>query len=215
MLLSESHQFIFVHIPKVAGVSIETNFKEFAVNNKGSNGEKLIRHSIARQIRDTLPGDIFRNYFKFAFVRNPWDRWVSLYFFILQKTTHEEHERVKSFRNFDKFVVESINQKRAQQINAITDENGKFLVDFVGRYETLVEDIHTVCRILNISKKTAFPYLNQSRHRDYRAYYSEETKRMVEEYFKDDIRLFGYTFEGLKEDARRFVKNGALVSSEK
>jgi hypothetical protein len=42
----------------------------------------------------------------------------------------------------------------------------------------------------------SLPHRNQSRHRDYRAYYNERTKKMVETFFQADIELFGYTFEG-------------------
>lgn len=209
MLLSQSHEFIFIHIPKVAGVSIEEFFLKYAVKNRGPNGEKFIQHSTARKIKAGLSPRVYDKYYKFAFVRNPWDRWVSLYFFILHKDTHVEHLRVKSFKDFDEFVEDSIERGRTQQKNTLTDNNGKFIVDYIGRFETLSDDINHLCRILDI-KNTSFPYMNRSRHRDYRSYYNERTKEMVAGHFKDDIRLFGYTFDVLKKDAKRMVTGGEL-----
>ena len=91
MPLSSSKRFIFIHIPKCAGTSIST-----ALNTRGArlqlNGmptrkEKVVfnsgslAHITAEKLRSTLPEATWRNYFKFTFVRNPWDLSVSLYHF--------------------------------------------------------------------------------------------------------------------------------------
>jgi hypothetical protein len=74
----------------------------------------------------------------------------------------------------------------------VIDQEGKIIVDFVGRYENLTQDFQQVCQIVNID--TSLPSINRSVHRDYKSYYNSTTKKMVEEYFKADIELFGYTF---------------------
>jgi hypothetical protein len=64
----------------------------------------------------------------------------------------------------------------------------------VGRYENLAADFAVICQKLNIA--ASLPHLNRSHHRDYRAYYSERARKLVETHYQADIELFGYTFEG-------------------
>ena len=89
-MISHGHRCIFVHIPKTGGTSIEdviwpdTRMEEHLwmgfvskYRNKYQTGG--LQHLLARQIRQEVGADIFDDYFKFAVVRNPWDRAVSQY----------------------------------------------------------------------------------------------------------------------------------------
>jgi hypothetical protein len=143
-------------------------------------------------------------YYKFAFVRNPWDWHVSMYHFILSEPTHTKHSLVKSFGNFKNYLEWVIATphpfaKGATkfQKDALTDGAGKLLVDFVGRYETLAQDFDRVCQTLNIT--THLPHVNKSAHQDYRDYYDARTRQMVADHFAEDIALFGYSFDGICE----------------
>ena len=99
MVISFMRRFLFVHIYKAAGMSIEQALKSYDVRS-GLLGhplaeqERLLqalgvnpailgmqRHVFAAEIRDTLGQDLFNKLFKFAFVRNPWDLQLSLYHF--------------------------------------------------------------------------------------------------------------------------------------
>ena len=80
------------------------------------------------------------------------------------------------------------------QKEIIVEQNGELNIDHLCRYETINEDFNHVCRVLNL--QTSLPYLNKSKHRDYRGYYSDRTRKLVAENFQDDIELFGYTFDG-------------------
>jgi hypothetical protein len=74
----------------------------------------------------------------------------------------------------------------------LCDENGKELVDFVGRYENMEEDFASVCRKIGID--IALPHVNRSEHAHYRDYYTAETKAIVSRLFARDIERFHYTF---------------------
>lgn len=196
MLISESHKFIFIHVPKVAGMSISNYFKPYALMNRLPDGRNVSQHSSARQLIALLGQENFRRYFIFGFVRNPWDRVVSLYHYIIKSPGHEKHERVKAYGGFDEFVKMEIPRFRPMQKGLFLDETGEPAVDFIGRFETLTEDIQFVCEKAGIEFKV-LPHVNKTSHVDYRDYYNETTKRIVNECCSEDIRFFGYHFDGL------------------
>jgi len=85
-----------------------------------------------------MPAEIFAGYFKFAFVRNPWERLVSEYEYILRQPQHGRHARVRRLKNFSEFIRMQIPRRDAYQINMLCDKKGRLLVDFVGKLVQLV-----------------------------------------------------------------------------
>lgn len=219
MLLSYSHKFIFFHVTKAAGTSVKKALQNYSqepeqfkirrppkllhnqLNPLYEMWESCLWHAKAKEVKKELTEEVYNNFYKFAFVRNPWDWQVSMYYFILKETSHIRHELVKSMSGFEEYLEWVIDTKNPYpkgatkfQKDIITDYDGKLIVDFVGRYETLLQDFQYICQVLNIDAST--PHLNSSNHRDYRSYYNGKTRRIVEEYFQEDIELFGYTFDG-------------------
>jgi len=115
VIISYSHRFIFIHVGKAAGSSVQNALEPYAhkpeqylmnrllatvgihVNYCTNYKKKRFRnHAIARTVRGQLPSRVYDEFFKFAFVRNPWDRLVSLYHFMRDKPLHHHHELVKS-----------------------------------------------------------------------------------------------------------------------
>jgi hypothetical protein len=220
MLISYTHEFIFFHVAKVGGLSIRDALKpytqlpeKFKIKqpSRFSGGkpnplyemwEITLLHAKARDAVKEVPPDIYSRFYKFAFVRNPWDWQVSMYHFILKETAHIRHELVKSMSGFEEYLEWVINTRNPYargatrlQKDMLTDDSGRLIIDFVGRYETLAQDFGHICRHLNI--RASLPHLNSSRHRDYRSYYNERTRRLVAEHFREDIELFGYNFDGI------------------
>ncbi len=211
MLISYKHKFIFIHVYKVAGSSIREALAPY-----GYEPHKLLlyrlltklgieaslpyykykyfhEHSPAQTIREGLPGEVYEKFYKFAFVRNPWDWQVSLYHFMRQNLSHFQHDLIKQM-NFDEYIEWRVSNNFKLQKEFITDDNGQIIVDFVGKYENLSEDFQHICRILKID--VFLPHINKSKHKDYRSYYNPRTRQMIEEHFQEDIELFGYTFDG-------------------
>lgn len=207
MVISHSHRFIFIHSSKAAGTSIQNALREYA--HQPDSG-KLNRyrsklglqsdylqvvfpeHDTAAQIRKKLPSGIFDSYFKFAFVRNPWDWLVSLYHYLLSTPSHRHHRRVSEMENFEEYLQFEMDRGKRFQKDFVADKEGRLLTDYIGRYESLHEDFETVCRHLNID--ASLPHLNKSTHRDYRDYYTDQIKDTVTKYWKEDIELLGYDF---------------------
>jgi hypothetical protein len=220
MLISYSHQFLFIHVGKTGGMSMREVLKQYAqeperfkirrpakMNSDRPNPlytvwETLLLHAKARDVQKEVPPEIFESFFKFAFVRNPWDLMVSMYHFILRDPAVPRHEQVKAAGSFEGFVdwvratadpfPKGITKLQSEML---TDEQGRLLVDYIGHYEQLEEDFADVARRVGIADR--LPHLNRSQHKDYRSYYSDRTRELVGECFKTDIDLFGYTFDGL------------------
>ena len=218
MLISHSHRFIFFHVAKTGGMSVRSallpyteeparfKIKRPPAQKAGQPNpfyavwEALLLHAVARDVQKEVPSTIFDSYYKFAFVRNPWDWQVSMYNFILSEPTHIRHNLVVSFGSFDRYLdwvvaTDSPYPKGATkfQYETLTDSDGRLLVNYVGRFETLAQDFAQVCHQVGLT--TRLPHLNSSQHRNYRAYYNERSQQMVAEHFATDIHLFGYTFD--------------------
>ncbi|MFZ4406137.1 MAG: sulfotransferase family 2 domain-containing protein [Paracraurococcus sp.] len=221
MLVSHSHRFIFIHVGKTAGMSIRNTLEPYATeperfkirrparlkdgkpNPLYPMWETLLLHPTARDVRREIPAEIFDGYLKFAFVRNPWDFLVSTYTFMLRDPDIPRHAEVKALGSFDAFLRWAIAEKSPfpkgitkLQSDMLTDEAGNLLVDVIGRYESLNADFAGICQRVGI--EAALPHLNRSRHADYRAAYTAETRALVAEHFRQDIDNFNYTFDGLK-----------------
>jgi hypothetical protein len=218
MLISYKYKFIFVHNYKVAGNSISKAFKEYAYNsplridniNKVTEGIKVLRlanrviakkikifpsyppHATASELKEQIPTKIWNDFFKFGFVRNPWDWQVSLYHFMQQMETHFQNSLIGKMKSFDEYLEWRVNNDLHLQKDYIYDKQGNVLLDFVGKFENINKDFNEICN--NIGIIGNLPHVNKSNHRDYRSYYNSYTKKLIEENFKDDIELFNYDF---------------------
>lgn len=144
-------------------------------------------HIHAWRVRAYVGEDVWRRYYKFAFVRNPWDREVSFYFY---KTRHDSPTR----RTFDAFMA---NKKRAWvESLEIYGIDGKSAVDFLGRYETLEQDFCMALADIGLPGSLQLPLTNASAKEGagYRSFYSDATRRMVGEWYGAEIADLGYAF---------------------
>ncbi|MAM28747.1 MAG: hypothetical protein CMC13_06960 [Flavobacteriaceae bacterium] len=189
------YQCIFVHIPKNAGLSVcYTLF-----GNTGGSHRKIVDY------KKIFAPNTFKKYYKFTFVRNPWDRLVSTFFFLkngglTEKDSLWAEKHIIPFSTFDAFVKgwlteENINNSLHFQHQHVflEDEKGGVAVDFIGRFETIDEDFKIITKKLNIDR--ALTKTNTSkRKKDYKEYYNEETKQIVAKLYQKDIHLFNYNF---------------------
>ncbi|MBI3315868.1 MAG: sulfotransferase family 2 domain-containing protein [Candidatus Omnitrophica bacterium] len=205
MLISYRLKFIFVHVYRTGGTSITHALGAYSALPYESFAAKGLQklgflpslgsfppHVKAIELRRRLGRRIFDPFFKFAFVRNPWDREVSNYFFILGSPDHPFHSEVKHKGSFERYLEWRARKGGAAQKALVTDPRGRLLVDFVGRFESLGEDFKKACS--HIGVEAELPCLNRADHRPYRECYNASTRRLVSEMFKDDIDFFGYDF---------------------
>lgn len=207
MPISHNYKAIFVHIPKNAGESIETKLGIYGMRENplntlwGIHGKYVLQHLTASQMKRLfIADDVFNDYFKFAFVRNPWDKAVSEYHWYLRygkPITFQDWVRAMCNRlesSNDLHVLEI--GHNIPQYKFIYENDGKLLVDFVGRFEQLQHDFNSVCETLGI-KDSTLPRLESTGsgvRRHYKEYYNNETKNIIARIYEKDIEVFCYEY---------------------
>jgi hypothetical protein len=225
---------IFIHIPKTAGMSLfgsvfdldkffswflGLNFKEEdkIIDNMEQYKSITLGHIYYKSLLEENYMSIkyYKKAFKFCFVRNPYDRIVSLYKY------HKIQERLNL--NFDDFIEILYTEFKNKTIPPIGlynvkhfNKNSKLFhkyitgnqynqmtkwipkdIGFIGRYENLEVDVNTLLKILGYEgKNIIIPKLNFSLEKsNYRSYYKkDETIKYVRTIYKRDIIRFGYKF---------------------
>ncbi len=161
------------------------------------------KHAKAYEIEKKLGSPTFGSYYKFAFVRNPFDWLVSLYSYLLQDEKHFMHGAVSS-KSFSEFLKWLISQNPDHQINFLMDlDRNRRLVDYIGRFETLEKDVNSIQRNLNLKISDHIEHKNVSpirKNRDYKDYYDSESRGRVLSHFRSDFEMLGYDFNGFHEN---------------
>ena len=209
MLISTSHNFLFVHVQKTAGTSVTRFLAPYALAPPGGRLHRLASdlglvrdwprhyfriHAPLRRAERVLPPDVLGSLYKFAFVRNPWDRLVSWYVYILRQPDHHRHARVRRAGSFDAFVRSELARPRRSQWWMLERRDGELGVDFVGRFERLEQDMAAVCGHIGIPYQP-LPRANVSEREPYQGYYTPELAMLVRECWAREIEAFGYTFD--------------------
>lgn len=153
-----------------------------------------LQHLLATQVRAEVGQDVFASYFKFSFVRDPFDKAASQYEYT--RTMRPDLQAYIGMRETDSFkrYLELI-QKREhvqwqEQHRFLYDDSGALLVDYVGRFETFESDAAAILGRLGIDCDV--PHVNASKRRRTSSYYDAEASEIVGALYRRDIEIFGY-----------------------
>lgn len=198
-------QAIFIHVPKAAGTSLRR-----ALYDSKSFHIPAVRYK-------TADPEKFSSYFKFCFVRNPWDRLQSAFHYLHRRVgadpAYPDHrwanEMLGEVDDFPKFVKKLENEYRFRhdirsyihfrdQLDWISGKGStgrETLMDYVGYYESLEKDCALIASRLKI--ELDLPHERKlSYGRDFRfSYTSSHMVDAVADLYSEDINAFGYTFE--------------------
>ena len=183
-MINYKNKFIFIHIPKCGGNSI-----------KIALGLKWTDHCKISQKRYFNHMD----YFKFTFVRNPWDRFLSAYSYLKAGGMNDQDlllkQKIERYNSFKQFVLEApfLNYLHFQPMFNHIQIDDKDQMNFIGRVENYQEDFNTICDKIGIPRQELL-HKNKSKHKHYTEYYDDETREIVAEKYKKDIEYFGYKF---------------------
>jgi len=189
---------IFIHIPKAAGTSV------LEILNRGS----LSRDHLPWYVYYIANPKRFQSYYKFAFVRDPWERAYSAYRYLInggnQLADLLISSEIKKFGTFDTFLIRGLGRGQFRshllfqpQSTFIIGPNGRPEVDFLGRYENIRVDFQVVAQQLGINN--ALPHKNKTTV-DYKnspelIYQRSEAVDIVTDIYKEDIESFVYVFD--------------------
>lgn len=233
-IVSGEHRFIYFVVQKVACTSIKVTLLPLldidtagedvtgyeVVSKPGAPDRKVRRihklfdrseHQINK--RALLEGldDEYRDYFKFAFVRNPWYRLVSCYSDKLREggkgmwLPDDAGASVYPGMPFDEFVeaVHAIPDGKANihfrsQYQTLCNRRGRIMADFVGRFENIQEDFARVAERIGLPGLELSHRLHSGNRRDrsYTEFYDDRLRDLVHERFQTDVEMFGYSFDG-------------------
>ncbi len=211
MPITEKYQTIFIHIPKTGGSSLETVLGIHGRDNRGSvapapeilfgiEAGRALQHLTAAEIKKRISREVWENYFKFAFVRNPFDRLVSEFFW--QKNRRQSRAKNLDFKKFLlEIVAPAVERKKPEHLfddhyrpqnQFLVDRSNRLLINFLGRFENFQADFEKIRQRLGLTAK--LPRLNQTNHQDYRRYYNQETREIVNQLYRSDLKLLNYSF---------------------
>lgn len=184
-MIDHTYRCIFIHQRKAAGTSIMTAF------GKQPKSLEWDRHNngVLGSAWDTRP-EIERGYTIFTVVRNPFDKLISAWKY-LGKTKRRSLEEVLTSPPLRGHAYRHLTR---QQIELIREPSGHIVCDEIIRFEALQEGFDRVCDRIG-KPRTTLGWLNTSkRTRDYRSYFSPETREIAERMFADDLKAFDYSF---------------------
>ena len=194
----DDNQCIFIHITKSAGTSVAKSVFGY-----------LPYHYTAIDYRVIYGRKTFKRYFKFAFVRNPWDRLYSAYRYLKAGGWNDTDkawakDNLSQYNSFNDFVKQWLTKSNIKkhrhfwpQSQFICDNRNNLLIDYLAYFETINDDYNLIRNKIGIGSDIA--HHNSNPGNDYRDVYDDESRDIVEKVYATDIALLGYDFYGIKE----------------
>ncbi len=203
MLISEKKQFLFYHVYKVAGTSIRDvlrpycSKKQVALQNLQYGASVLgvnlevppvyKFHPRLVDVRDYM-GDDFYKYYRFSFVRHPFDWQKSLYFFMCQNKRHHQHDMISKL-TFEEYIKWRIDNELHLMSDLVSDSEGEVLLNDVYKFENIQSEFSALSNKLNITG--VLPHKNVA-GKGKKVELSDSTMKEFREAFSADFKNFKY-----------------------
>ena len=214
-IVSHKHKFIFIKVPKTGGTTQRWLWRQLqeSIDLQGPLDQKDVsldtldwgvwyQHCTSKKVKEWFKENNLSNgwgsYFKFGFVRNPWDREVSGYF----ASKENNKEWMKTFPNqtFSEFLdfapCSHMGERgKGQQHEYLTE------VDYIAKFEKYDEETKYIWKTIGLENdpidttmyRTRKPR-NKNIDKPYWKYYNDVDVMRVHEAYKNDIEIFNYEF---------------------
>lgn len=187
-------------------ISHQQRFMWFRVAKVGTRTVlgHFIQHEVPLDVHHAMrlryPTAVFTDYFKFAFVRHPMDRFLSAWrnkvvdnnYFEFDEATHRQMQQVENFARWtaghDLTDLSTADHHLALQTRLIDLTQ----VDYLGRLESFDTDFAAVCERIGVPA-TRVEVRNRTEPRDGAVeHVSDELRSLVGEIYRHDFQVFGY-----------------------
>jgi hypothetical protein len=208
MIISHQHRFIFAAIPKTGTHSVRQALREHMSPEDLEQVGLFVKkrfpfaelaqighgHLSLQQVRPFIGEATFTGYLKFAFVRNPFDRFVSYCAFMTRKNGAFDRNPRQVMHQvlFENPPVQHVLFQ--PQHGFITDGSGELLTDLVGKVEDMQNSYDAICRRVGIPSRALAQVNSSPRRGSYREYYDQRLTDGVRQLYRRDLELFGYDF---------------------
>lgn len=226
-IVSSGYRFVYLVTPKVACSSIkwallpllqeaDLSQQEMDTLPRFQHIHRFLRrrglHITSQQYERRRRSGRFGGYFCFSFIRNPWDRLVSCYTSKVAGVGAEPvrmrlggkanvFRRGMPFAEFLRIVCDTPDERSnahlASQVSILRGTDGVLLPDFIGRFENLAADFHSVVERVAPGRRIQLDVRNSSRERrrDYRSYFTDSEAELIGRRYAGDVHAFGYCFD--------------------
>lgn len=219
MIISHRLKYVFIHIPKTGGTSIRKallNNSKFCVDEISCSDHHLIdpheTQVVTNMFNHVTVDDLkkyfkeknwdWSSYYKFAFVRNPYDLNVSNFFYYHQKLKHQADVSLKLKEYIEKQTdfktyIKSLERWNAGAQARFVCKSSNVGVNFLGKFESIEEDYkHIVSSILPKSiiedDDYKLEHTNSTIRTEYEKYYTPELLKVVNRVCSEDFKLGNY-----------------------
>jgi len=186
--ISEAKKFIWFRVPKVASRTIYDHLRQHVMPLDCEHPNRIY-----------YPVNLYKDYFKFAFVRNPWDRLVSCWYNKCVddnafKFNEIEYEKMQQFEYFVNYVA-SLNIENCDPHFRLQSQLIDLsCIDYMGRFENFEQDYSLVCQKLGLSENQLTHRNPSSKTEEYREFYTQALREKVHQIYLKDIQILGYQF---------------------
>lgn len=217
MILSHKHKFIFIKTNKTAGTSVEIALSKFCgpddiITEISKEDEKtraalgfplaqnfhprpngrpiFYNHMSAKEVINNVGQDVWDRYYTFTIERNPWDRVISLYYWMTRSLVGNK-PILKQF-----IMSDDIFKLIRKGIGLYTIEE-RVVVNKIMPYENLQEELDLLANRLRLNSAVVLPQAKSGYRQDKRCYtevLDQEERRRISVLFKREIDLMGYQF---------------------
>jgi chondroitin 4-sulfotransferase 11 len=185
-VISHKHKYIFIHIPKTAGTSIKKYLSSFRSKEDYQSPEDPLENFGHNKLSYyEFKYKNIEDFYKFCFIRNPYDRMVSLYKYTKKwlKFNYSFLKFCQSIKIGKKYTNNIIWEDHYEpQSNYISSK-----INFIGRTETINDDFKKICKDINVPYKK-LPQLNDSNKES--IYICKECSQIIENLYESDFNFY-------------------------
>jgi hypothetical protein len=212
-MISIARRFLFIHVPKTGGNSLFQALREYSderiitpgpvqdgIERFGTVNDAyptIVKHSSLSEYQAALPTEVFQSLYKFAVLRNPWERMISWFFSPHRQLPQKARRLWQGAGEWsrEKFLAFLTRRQATRHYTCLPGAPTlSHDLDFLMRFERLDEDFAEVCKRLEIPARP-LPKYNRSTRQHYSHYYDDDLVALVGGMFPEEIEFGGYRFE--------------------